>query len=53
MKKIISIFLAVLFILSFDTIALGAGSVTVDPKTNPDRKDNKIYNFNMLDFEKD
>lgn len=53
MKKIISIFLAVLFILSFATIALGAGSVTVDPKTNPDRKDNKIYNFNMLDFEKD
>lgn len=53
MKKIISIFLAVLFILSFATIALGAGSVTVDPKTNPDRKNYYIYNFNMLDFEKD
>jgi len=52
MKKIISILLVSLFILSAATIALSAGSITEDPKTNPDRPKNKIYNISMLDFEK-
>lgn len=52
MKKIISILLVSLFILSAASLALGAGSITVDPKTNPDRPNNKIYNISMLDFEK-
>ena len=36
MKKIISILLVSLFILSAATVALSAGSITEDPKTNPD-----------------
>ncbi len=52
MKKIISILLVSLFILSAATMALSAGSITVDSKTNPDRPTNKIYNISMLDFEK-
>lgn len=51
MKKFISILLVSLFILSAASLALGAGSISVDPKTNADYPNNKIYNINMLDFE--